>query len=116
MEQLTHGQHGPAAGLTILTYAWSKDVNENEPLDWVRTYGKGRVYVDHARAHVGERGESELPVQGVSAADGAGRRSGRPGAPLATNSTRATRHSSAMVAQRSGNQSPQRVYSVLSAM
>jgi type 1 glutamine amidotransferase len=43
-EQLTHGQHGPAAGLTILTYAWSKDVNENEPLDWVRTYGQGRVY------------------------------------------------------------------------
>jgi len=45
MEQLTHGQHGPAQGLTVLTYAWSKDVNENEPLDWVRTYGKGRVYV-----------------------------------------------------------------------
>jgi type 1 glutamine amidotransferase len=43
-EQLTHGQHGPAEGLTILTYAWSKDVNENEPLDWVRSYGKGRVY------------------------------------------------------------------------
>jgi len=43
-EQLTHGQHGPAEGLTILTYAWSKDVDENEPLDWVRTYGKGRVY------------------------------------------------------------------------
>lgn len=43
-EQLTHGQHGPAAGLTVLTYAWSKDVDENEPLDWVRTYGRGRVY------------------------------------------------------------------------
>lgn len=43
-EQLTHGQHGPAAGLTILTYAWSKDVDENEPMDWVRTYGAGRVY------------------------------------------------------------------------
>ncbi|HEY1341215.1 MAG TPA: ThuA domain-containing protein [Bryobacteraceae bacterium] len=43
-EQLTHGQHGPAAGLTILTYAWSQDVNENEPMDWVRTYGRGRVY------------------------------------------------------------------------
>jgi type 1 glutamine amidotransferase len=43
-EQLTHGQHGPAQGLTILTYAWSKDVNENEPLDWVRNYGRGRVY------------------------------------------------------------------------
>jgi hypothetical protein len=43
-EQLTHGQHGPATGLTILTYAWSKDVNENEPMDWVRSYGRGRVY------------------------------------------------------------------------
>jgi hypothetical protein len=44
LEQLTHGQHGPAKDLHILTYAWSKDVNENEPMDWVRTYGKGRVY------------------------------------------------------------------------
>jgi type 1 glutamine amidotransferase len=44
-EQLTHGQHGPAEGLTILTYAWSKDARENEPMDWVRTWGKGRVYV-----------------------------------------------------------------------
>ena len=43
-EQLTHGQHGPATGLTILTYAWSKDVNENEPMDWTKTYGLGRVY------------------------------------------------------------------------
>lgn len=43
-EQLTHGQHGPAEGLTILTYAWSKDVNESEPLDWVRSYGRGRIY------------------------------------------------------------------------
>jgi type 1 glutamine amidotransferase len=43
-EQLTHGQHGPAKDLHILTYAWSKDVNENEPLDWVKLHGKGRVY------------------------------------------------------------------------
>lgn len=43
-EQLTHGQHGPAKGLTILTYAWSKDSKQNEPLDWVRQFGKGRVY------------------------------------------------------------------------
>lgn len=43
-EQLTHGQHGPAKGMTILTYAWSKDTKENEPLDWVVSYGKGRVY------------------------------------------------------------------------
>jgi type 1 glutamine amidotransferase len=41
---LTHGQHGPAEGLTVLTYAWSKDSRQNEPLDWVRRFGKGRVY------------------------------------------------------------------------
>jgi type 1 glutamine amidotransferase len=43
-EQLTHGQHGPAEGLTILTYAHSSVSNQNEPMDWVRGYGKGRVY------------------------------------------------------------------------
>lgn len=46
-EQLTHGQHGPAAAmqhLRILTYAWSKDSKRNEPMDWVRSYGRGRVY------------------------------------------------------------------------
>jgi type 1 glutamine amidotransferase len=45
MEQLTHGQHGPAEGLTILTYAYSETSKQNEPMDWVRSYGKGRVYV-----------------------------------------------------------------------
>jgi len=45
MEQLTHGQHGPAQGLTVLTYAHSPVSGRNEPMDWVRTYGKGRVYV-----------------------------------------------------------------------
>jgi hypothetical protein len=43
-EQLTHGQHGPAEGLTMLTYAHSPVSHQNEPMDWVRTYGKGRVY------------------------------------------------------------------------
>lgn len=43
-EQLTHGQHGPAEGLTILTYAASPVTKQNEPMDWVRDYGKGRVY------------------------------------------------------------------------
>ena len=43
-EQLTHGQHGPAEGLTILTYAHSPVTRQNEPMDWVRDYGKGRVY------------------------------------------------------------------------
>ena len=44
LEQLTHGQHGPAKNMRILTYAWSKDIDENEPMDWVIPYGKGRVY------------------------------------------------------------------------
>lgn len=48
-EQLTHGQHGleevvRGGELRFLTYAWSKDVQERQPLDWVRSYGKGRVY------------------------------------------------------------------------
>lgn len=46
-EQLTHGQHGPPAALKelrVLTYAYSKDSKRNEPMDWVRGYGKGRVY------------------------------------------------------------------------
>lgn len=42
-EQLTHGQHGPAE-VNVLTYAWSKDSQRNEPMDWWRSYGKGRVY------------------------------------------------------------------------
>lgn len=45
MEQLTHGQHGPAQGLTVLTYAHSPVSEKNEPMDWVRSYGQGRVYV-----------------------------------------------------------------------
>ncbi len=44
-EQLTHGQHGPAKNMTVLTYAFSKDSKENEVMDWVIPYGKGRVYV-----------------------------------------------------------------------
>jgi hypothetical protein len=43
-EQLTHGQHGPATGLTILTYALSEISHQNEPMDWVRRYGKGRIF------------------------------------------------------------------------
>jgi type 1 glutamine amidotransferase len=43
-EQLTHGQHGPAEGLTIITYAFSEVSHQGEPMDWVRQYGKGRVY------------------------------------------------------------------------
>jgi type 1 glutamine amidotransferase len=43
-EQLTHGQHGPAEGLTILTYAFSEISQQGEPMDWVRQFGKGRVY------------------------------------------------------------------------
>lgn len=44
-EQLTHGQHGPAEGTTVLTWAFSEVSKRGEPMDWVRQYGKGRVYV-----------------------------------------------------------------------
>jgi uncharacterized protein len=44
-EQLTHGQHGPAAEtLDVLTYAFSEVTRQGEPMDWVREYGKGRIY------------------------------------------------------------------------
>jgi hypothetical protein len=44
-EQLTHGQHGPARGLTVLTYAFSEISRQGEPMDWIHNFGKGRVYV-----------------------------------------------------------------------
>jgi type 1 glutamine amidotransferase len=44
-EQLTHGQHGPAKDMTVLSYAHSKDTGENEVMDWVVRHGEGRVYV-----------------------------------------------------------------------
>jgi type 1 glutamine amidotransferase len=51
-EQLTHGQHGcanPRHGaieteLHIITYAWSKDSGRNEPMDWLRSWDRGRIY------------------------------------------------------------------------
>ncbi len=43
-EQLTHGQHGPAEGITVLTYAFSEISHQGEPMDWIRQYGRGRVY------------------------------------------------------------------------
>ncbi|MEZ5393721.1 MAG: hypothetical protein R2724_12860 [Bryobacterales bacterium] len=51
-EQLTHGQHGPAKNLTVLSYAWSKDTDENEPMDWVIPYGPGPCLHDDARPHL----------------------------------------------------------------
>jgi len=44
MEQLSHGQRGPAMNMTVLHYAWSKDSKRNEPIDWIVNYGDGRVY------------------------------------------------------------------------
>jgi hypothetical protein len=49
-EQLTYGQHGLApvvegGALTFLTYAWCEPIQEYEPMDWVRRWGRGRVYV-----------------------------------------------------------------------
>jgi len=53
MEQLTHGQHAlanPRHGaieneVRILTYAYSKDSHRREPMDWVRNWDRGRIYV-----------------------------------------------------------------------
>ena len=42
-EQLTHGQHGPAHDLDILTFAFSEISHQGEPMDWVRQYGRGRT-------------------------------------------------------------------------
>jgi len=44
-EQLSHGQRGPAKHLTVLSYAFSKDTGDNEVMEWVVPFGKGRVYV-----------------------------------------------------------------------
>ena len=51
-EQLTHGQHAvanpqhgaPEKALHFLTYAMSKDSHRREPMDWIRQWGKGRIY------------------------------------------------------------------------
>jgi hypothetical protein len=43
-EQVRYGLHGPAEGLTILTYAFSDVSHQGEPMDWVHEYGKGRIY------------------------------------------------------------------------
>lgn len=52
VEQLTHGQrfpanprHGSINELQVLTYAWSKDTQRREPIDWVRRWERGRIYV-----------------------------------------------------------------------
>lgn len=53
-EQLTHGQHGPVTGFDFLTYAHSPVTQQNEPMDWVHMYGRGRIYVTmlgHTWAH-----------------------------------------------------------------
>src|SRR6266404_5189900 len=52
-EQLTHGQHAPMTStmgtvekeIRIISYAWSKDSKRNEPIDWVRKWDRGRIYV-----------------------------------------------------------------------
>lgn len=44
-DQLTHGQHGPAERVHVLTYAYSPVSRQGEPIDWVQPYGNGRVYV-----------------------------------------------------------------------
>ena len=43
-DQLSHGQRGPAKNMEILTYAYSRDSKQNEVLEWVVPFGKGRVF------------------------------------------------------------------------
>ncbi len=77
-EQLTHGQHGPAEGLTILTYALSEVSRQGEPMDWVRDYGKGRVYTtmlghtwkDEANPNLDDLNFQALLARGVEWAAG----------------------------------------------
>lgn len=72
-EQLTHGQHGPAENLTILTYAISEISHQGEPMDWVRPYGRGRVYVtmlghtwkNEPNPNLADRNFQKLFAQGV---------------------------------------------------
>jgi len=69
-EQLTHGQHGPAEGLTILTYAFSEVSHQGEPMDWVRQYGKGRVYttmLGHTWKNEPNPNLDDLPFQALLA-------------------------------------------------
>lgn len=69
-EQLTHGQHGPAEGLTILSYAFSEVSHQGEPMDWVRQYGKGRVYttmLGHTWKNEANPNLDDLPFQALLA-------------------------------------------------
>jgi hypothetical protein len=69
-EQLTHGQHGPAEGLTILTYAFSEVSHQGEPMDWVRQYGKGRVYttmLGHTWKNEANPNLDDIPFQALLA-------------------------------------------------
>jgi type 1 glutamine amidotransferase len=43
MELYTYAR-GPAKNLTVLSYAYDSATQENWPVEWVVTYGKGRVY------------------------------------------------------------------------
>jgi hypothetical protein len=69
-EQLTHGQHGPAEGLDVLTYAFSEVSQQGEPMDWVRDYGKGRVYttmLGHTWKNEGNANLDDLHFQALLA-------------------------------------------------
>ena len=43
MELYTHPR-GPAKNMTVLSYAYDTATNKNWPVEWVVSYGKGRVY------------------------------------------------------------------------
>ena len=43
-DQLSHGQRGPAKNMTVLTFAYDKYSDANQPMEWTIPYGKGRVF------------------------------------------------------------------------
>ena len=63
-DQLSHGQHGPARNMTVLTYAHSRDSGQNEVLEWVIPYGKGRIFTTML-GHIWE-GQSNIAVRCVA--------------------------------------------------
>lgn len=65
-DELYHGQRGPAKNMEVLATAFSDEetggTGANEPLVWVVSYGKGRVFTN-VMGHVG--GGNALAAQGA---------------------------------------------------
>ena len=64
LDELYHGQRGPAENMTILATAFSspdqKGTGDNEPMLWWIPYGKGRA-VTCLLGHVGKNDSEKMP-------------------------------------------------------